>query len=762
MKILLMTKLVMLLALPSIFTPIFALEAPKSYVLTGTLNQARNGKVFLRLNMNGRGVVDSAIVVKGKFSFKGMLSDQIVSAMLTMKLSVTAEQLAANPYAAMSGRSFYLSPGNISLEGDRLENAVFSGNKEMLEFTQLEQQLNAITALTTPIYKNYTLVKAMDDFPGKIDTLSNYDRQLEDITKRYQQTESNFLRQHPASLLSMAIIREKTQNVDPELAEELQALVASLTPALRNRADMLAISKRLRLQARLTIGKPALDFSIPDTLGNTVSLSSYRGKYVLVEFWASWCGPCRAQTPDLLKSYDNYKDKGFDILGISLDDSKQKWISAIHEDKLPWTQVSELKGFKSDIVAKYGINGIPMNFLVDPNGNIVASNLRDGALSLKLAELIKPADRSFVLTGKLEKISNGKIYLMQRATLMEISKEPNALLKDSAIVHNGAFTFKGTLKADVLPVYLATHRPATKEERAEDPFAGHAYRYFYLMPGETKVAGNELNEAKFSGNEQVQAFSRLDSMLRPGEEMIVQLLRRRDKIAVDPTLSLTMRKDAVMKNMLQADSLTRLQRKTEIAFILQHPAAILNLALINERDKLADIEQAKEIGLMVESLSPELRNRADMVAVAKRMKQLASVVIGGTAPDFSMPDRTGKQVSLSSFRGKYVLVEFWASWCGPCRAQIPHLLKSYTSFKNKNFEILGVSLDENREKWLKAVKDEKLPWPQICDLKALKSDVVSMYGITGIPLNFLLDPKGIIIAKDLRDEQLSELLNKKL
>jgi peroxiredoxin len=145
-------------------------------------------------------------------------------------------------------------------------------------------------------------------------------------------------------------------------------------------------------------------------------------------------------------------------------------------------------------------------------------------------------------------------------------------------------------------------------------------------------------------------------------------------------------------------------------------------------------------------------------------KSVATSWVGKEAPDFSMPDVNGKEVKLSSFRGKYVLVDFWASWCGPCRSENPNLVNAFNQFKNKNFTVLGVSLDRpgQKDKWLQAINDDKLSWTNISDLQSWNSPVVSLYGFDGIPFNVLLDPQGKVIAESLRGPALEGKLEEVL
>lgn len=324
--------------------------------------------------------------------------------------------------------------------------------------------------------------------------------------------------------------------------------------------------------------------------------------------------------------------------------------------------------------------------------------------------LLKTSDDDGWYTHDSTQITNGEFKLMGNIN------EPQM-----ASVEIGDGDWKGSLFLDN-ESYLVT----TSEEE-----------------GSLEIEGGELNTE----------LQQVENYRQDEKDSIVTIIR---KIRSDKTLSKDEKDEALKPHFAFYEELYLDSEKNMGNYIGEHNASYLSPYIV--RRHLYYSWEADQLDSVMMVFDPSVRDSKYAKQIAERADKVRNVSIGKVAPDFSQTSPEGANLALSDLKGKYVLIDFWASWCGPCRRENPNVVKTYEKFKGQNFEILGVSLDNDRDKWLKAIEDDKLTWKQVSDLGGWGNEVAQLYAVNSIPHTVLVDPDGIILEKNLRGDALKTKL----
>lgn len=332
-------------------------------LLSGQIKGIAGATVKIAYRLNGGFKTDSLIADQDGFTWKANWKEPQL-------ISLTVDN---------HSYSYFVGPGRSLLTGAK--NATSSYK---LTGSPMQQDAEAFGASIKDLGDREQVLSASYR-KGSAEEKAVLGKELEALKTQKKLKANEFIANHPKSFFSIYLIAGRSSYGYGEVKPLYDKLDASAkqTEAGKNLAQTLETLKKS------LIGNQIADFIQADTSGKPVKLSSFRGKYVLVDFWASWCGPCRAENPNVLKVYNAYKDKGFTVVGISLDDKAANWKKAIRDDQMPWTQLSDLKGWKNEISTSYGIQGIPSNLLIDPSGKIIAKDLRGVMLENKMKELLK-------------------------------------------------------------------------------------------------------------------------------------------------------------------------------------------------------------------------------------------------------------------------------------------------------------------------------------------------------------------------------------
>jgi peroxiredoxin len=359
-----------------------------------------------------------------------------------------------------------------------------------------------------------------------------------------------------------------------------------------------------------------------------------------------------------------------------------------------------------------------------------------------LPALVFAQNGKYTVQGTIGKLNApAKIYL-------QLFRQAGKTLTDSVNLKDGKFQFSGSVDTAPVVAYLELNKKGTGPSYKD-------YKIIYLEKGTITVNSKDttLASANVDGTKTNRENASFSVAHKPVDEAYAAL-----EAKMKATSDEVKKSDAFIKENAKTEKAIDMQDiQMNKKFIQDYHDSFISL---NALETFAYSADYVDIAPLFNGLSPVIKESEPGKKFAERLPKLKAVALGAIAPEFAETDTAGKMVSLSSFRGKYVLIDFWASWCGPCRQENPNVVKAFNHFRGKKFTIVGVSLDRPgaQDKWLKAIHNDGLAWTQLSDLKFWDSKAAGLYAVRGIPQNFLLDPDGKIIGKNLRGEDLENKL----
>ena len=735
----------------------------KGYKIDGSVKNADGQKVIMYRGdlLSELQALDSAVVQDGKFLLKGQLAEPT---QVTLRFFKDVSRGLTGEHGLVQRPCIPLFIGNDKVKVTAVLDSLPMDFEAMYYGTFNPDKYTATGSAINDEYRRYVsgytaarkklddgseaYYKYLQEQEGKVSPMVgvNEARKVLQLRRERADFQKGYILSHAADYNGLLAL---DRGMGLLSKGELQDVIGALSPKMKATAygqRLVAKADTVMATAR---GSHFVDYDIEMADGSSKRLSDFLGKgnYTLLEFWASWCGPCRGSIPHLKQLYGLYHPQGFNILSVSIDMDKKAWKKAMDEEQMKW-DLAVPKGDPRNICKIYNFNGIPYCILIDPKGNIVDTNTRDGFLDSYLTDIYGQKLDKVHISGQLTDVTDTlKVNYMSAEEGLEVRTPLVPIVVDK----DGKFDTEYTVEK---PGYIMIYVPvATQQKKGHKAIIGYSAP---AIPGERLTINGTTEKPVYGGSSFYQDYGDMmtefgkirDAAADPEYDKLVAQFRKLSEAKPKGKKAQKANKTAMdaLREKLQASMEKEINRTQEVvlAYVKAHPRqeVVATQLMSVPTDSLEIAIKGLNYFVQHGRMRPYIE-AARLKAANEKTRSAAKEAIkeGAQAPDFTLKTPEGASLSLSDLRGKYVLLDFWGSWCHWCVKGIPDMKKAYAKHKDK-VEFLSIDCNDSEAKWKEALAKYQMPWKHVKNEEV--NGVPEKFAVQGYPTKILVDPTGKI------------------